>query len=78
MSDDHGPPGTPHVIRWRTPDLAEISEGGVVLAVLSAGAATALELTVMCEPATEEGRELLARSVQWALEEYARRERAGG
>jgi hypothetical protein len=78
MSDDDGRPGGPHVIRWRTGELAEISEDGVVIALLTAGAATALALSVLREPPTEAGRELLARTVLWALEEHALRERGAG
>jgi hypothetical protein len=71
--DDHSLPGRPHVIRWRTAQLATIEQDDVVLAALRVAYETVPYVTILSEPPTTEGKALLFRSLVWALEEYERR-----
>lgn len=74
MQDNYGPPGPPHIIRWDSPDEAIIADtAGVPIARLRVPSDGEPDLVILGEATTPEERDLLARTVAWALEEHQRR-----
>jgi hypothetical protein len=70
MGYDYAPPGRPHVIRWRSPRLATVEDGGATLAMLQIAPGGRPEYEILREPATTEGKAQLLSCLVWALEQY--------
>ena len=71
MQDNFSPPGPPQIIRWEGPHEAIIADAdGVPIARLLVPPDAEPDLVVLREAATAEARDLLVRTVAWAIEEH--------
>jgi hypothetical protein len=71
MQDNYGPPGSPQIIHWDGPHEALIADtDGVPIARLSVPPGVEPDLVILREAITPEERDLLARTVAWAVEEH--------